>query len=40
MNGWMGVVLKNRLKALKEAIRIWSKQEYGNIDIKCGLFSG
>jgi len=30
----MGVVLKNKLKLLKEAIRAWNKLEYGNIDYK------
>jgi len=34
VEGWMGVVLKNKLKLLKEAIRAWNKLEYGNIDYK------
>jgi len=33
-NGWMGVVLKSKLKELKEEIRVWSKQVYGDIDFK------
>jgi len=32
--GWMGVILKNKLKVLKEAIRAWNKLEYGDIDTK------
>jgi len=34
VNGWMGVVLKTKLKGLKEAIRVWIKQHYGNVDFK------
>jgi len=30
----MGVVLKSKLKVLKEAIREWSKLEYGSLDAK------
>lgn len=30
--GWMGVVLKNKLKKLKAGLRLWSKAEYGRLD--------
>jgi len=32
--GWMGVVLKNKLKGLKEVIREWSRKEYGDVTSK------
>ena len=31
--GWGGIVLKNKLRNLKMAIKQWS-QEYGNINVK------
>jgi len=30
----MGVILKNKLKALKEEIRVWNKIEYGDVNTK------
>lgn len=33
-SGWMAVVLKTKLKGLKDVIRGWSKHEYGNLDSK------
>ena len=32
--GWMRVILKNKLKKLKEDLRVWSKEEYGALNIK------
>jgi hypothetical protein len=32
MEGWMGYILKEKLKFLKTHIREWSKVEYGNMD--------
>ena len=33
-SGWMAMVLKSKLKGLKDVIRGWSKQEYGHLDTK------
>ena len=33
-DGWMGVILKNKLKRLKEELRVWSKKEHGALNIK------
>ena len=33
-DGWMGVILKNKLKGLKEELRVWSKEVYGNLNLK------
>lgn len=30
--GWMGVVLKNKLKELKNCSREWNKVEYGGVE--------
>jgi len=32
--GWMGVVLKNKLRRLKDSISLWSKVEYGGVEDK------
>ena len=32
--GWMGVILKNKLKGLKEELRVWSKKEYEDLNFK------
>lgn len=31
-SGWMGVVLKNKLKGLKSSLKEWSRGEYGGMD--------
>lgn len=30
--GWIGVVLKNKLRRLKDSLRLWSKVEYGRVE--------
>jgi hypothetical protein len=32
--GWMGYILKERLKGLKEEIKMWNSEEYGAVDSK------
>jgi hypothetical protein len=32
--GWMGYILKERLKGLKEEIKKWNAEEYGAVDSK------
>jgi len=32
VDGWMGFVLKEKLKRVKEVIREWNKKEYGEVD--------
>jgi hypothetical protein len=32
--GWMGYILKERLKGLKEEIKRWNSEEYGAVDSK------
>lgn len=32
VHGWMGYVLKEKLKGLKEAIKVWNKEEYGGME--------
>ncbi|MCH93657.1 LINE-1 reverse transcriptase like, partial [Trifolium medium] len=36
VNGWMGFVLKEKMKHLKGALRKWNKDVYGNVDTKIG----
>jgi exonuclease III len=32
--GWMGFILKEKLKGLKETLKVWNKEVYGEIDTK------
>lgn len=32
--GWVGFILLSKLKALKQALRTWNKEVYGNVSIK------
>jgi len=34
MRGWMGFVLKEKLKALKVKLTEWNKEEYGKVDMR------
>jgi hypothetical protein len=34
VRGWMGFVLKVKLKILKEALKLWIKEVYGCVDRK------
>jgi len=36
-SGWMGVVLKNKLKGLKNSLMEWSRGEYGGMDNRIKL---
>ena len=40
MSGWMTVVMKTKLKGLKDVIKGWRKQEYGNLDYKVACLVG
>ncbi|WJX67033.1 hypothetical protein P8452_51532 [Trifolium repens] len=37
LSGWMGFILKEKLKGLKVALKAWNKQVYGVIDTKIRL---
>jgi len=37
VGGWMGFVLKSKLKALEGEIREWNKVEYGNVEMRLNL---
>jgi hypothetical protein len=37
LSGWMGFILKEKLKGLKEVIKAWNKEVYGAIDTKIRL---
>lgn len=30
--GWMGFVLKDKLKAIKEDLKVWNREEYGSMN--------
>jgi hypothetical protein len=32
--GWMGFILKEKLKGLKELLKVWSKEVYGTVDLQ------
>jgi len=32
VTGWIGVVLRNKLRRLKDSLRLWSKEEYGRVE--------
>ncbi|MCH84952.1 LINE-1 reverse transcriptase like, partial [Trifolium medium] len=34
VEGWMGFILKGKLKGLKTRIKLWNKEVYGGIDLK------
>jgi hypothetical protein len=34
VGGWMGFILKEKLKRLKEVLKRWNKEVYGNVDTK------
>jgi len=34
VNGWVGFVLKSKLKGLKISIKNWNRVEYGDVDTK------
>ncbi|MCH87544.1 transposon TX1 putative protein, partial [Trifolium medium] len=40
VNGWTGYVLKEKLKRLKGALRIWNKEVYGSVDAKIEALTG
>lgn len=31
-NGWMGYVLKEKLKGFKSRLKVWNKDEYGRLE--------
>jgi hypothetical protein len=37
VGGWMGYVLKEKLKRLKGALKKWNKEVYGNVDSKIAV---
>ncbi|MCI40544.1 RNA-directed DNA polymerase (Reverse transcriptase), partial [Trifolium medium] len=34
VNGWMGYILKEKLKRLKGVLKKWNKEVYGSVDNK------
>jgi hypothetical protein len=40
VGGWMGYVLKEKLKRLKGALKKWNKEVYGNVDSKIAALVG
>lgn len=35
INGWAGFILLQKLRALKDKLRVWNKEEFG--DLNCAL---
>jgi len=32
MTGWMSFILKEKLKRLKNTLKVWNKEEYGGME--------